>query len=117
LNDLLEARGVRVWFSEKDIALGDPFMRSIDKGLANSRVGIVLVTPAMLQSLPREGVADKELSVLLQTERLIPIVHGTTYDALREVSPMLASRNGLNTLEDSLSEVATKLAEVVKVSG
>ncbi|WP_312883617.1 MULTISPECIES: toll/interleukin-1 receptor domain-containing protein [Aminobacter] len=31
LNDLLEARGVRVWFSEKDIGLGEPFMRSIDK--------------------------------------------------------------------------------------
>lgn len=39
LHDLLETRGVRVWFSEKDIGLGEPFMRSIDKGLANSRVG------------------------------------------------------------------------------
>ena len=38
LHDLLETRGVRVWFSEKDIGLGEPFMRSIDKGLANSRV-------------------------------------------------------------------------------
>lgn len=115
LHDLLEVRGVRVWFSEKDIALGDPFMRAIDKGLANSRVGIVLVTPAMLQTLPKGGVADKELSALLQTERLVPIVHGTSYDALREVSPLLASRNGLSTTEDSLSEVAAKLAELVTV--
>ena len=69
LNDLLEARGVRVWFSEKDIGLGEPFMRSIDKGLANSRVGIVLVTPAMLRTLPRGGVADKELSALPPCQR------------------------------------------------
>lgn len=115
LYDLLEARGVRVWFSEKDIGLGDPFMRAIDKGLANSRVGIVLVTPAMLRNLPRGGVADKELSTLLQSERLVPIVHETTYDALRDVSPMLASRNGLNTLDDSMAEVAAKLAELVTV--
>ena len=100
LHDLLEARGVRVWFSEKDIGLGAPFMRTIDKGLANSRVGIVLVTPAMLRSLPKGGVADKELSALLQGERIVPIVHQTTYDELREVSPLLASRNGLNTTED-----------------
>ena len=115
LHDLLEARGVRVWFSEKDIGLGAPFMRAIDKGLASSRVGIVLVTPAMLRSLPKGGVADKELSALLQGERLVPIVHQTTYDELREVSPLLASRNGLNTTEDSLADVAAKLADLVTV--
>ena len=37
LHDLLEARGVRVWFSEKDLGLGVPMMRAIDKGLVNSR--------------------------------------------------------------------------------
>lgn len=42
LHDLLEARGVRVWFSEKDLGLGVPMMRAIDKGLVNSRIGIVL---------------------------------------------------------------------------
>ena len=115
LNDLLEACGVRVWFSEKDIGLGEPFMRSIDKGLANSRVGIVLVTPAMLRTLPKGGVADKELSALLAGERLVPIVHQTTYDALREVSPLLASRNGLNTAEDTMAGVAAKLAELVTI--
>jgi hypothetical protein len=115
LHDLLEARGLRVWFSEKDIGLGEPFMRSIDKGLANSRVGIVLVTPAMLSTLPKGGVADKELSALLAGERLVPIVHQTTYDALREVSPLLASRNGLNTAEDTMVGVAAKLAELVTV--
>ena len=31
LHDLLEARGVSVWFSEKDIILGMPLMREIDK--------------------------------------------------------------------------------------
>lgn len=115
LNDLLEARGVRVWFSEKDIGLGEPFMRSIDKGLASSRVGIVLVTPAMLSTLPKGGVADRELSALLAGERLVPIVHQTTYDALREVSPLLASRNGLNTAESTMADVAAKLAELVTV--
>lgn len=49
LHDLLESHGVSVWFSEKDVGLGVPLLRAIDKGLANSRVGIVLVTPAMLR--------------------------------------------------------------------
>jgi hypothetical protein len=113
LCDLLVARNVSVWFSENDIGLGEPFLRAIDKGLVKSRIGIVLVTPALLKSLPAAGVADKELSVLLQRDQLVPIVHNTTYDALREVSPMLASRNGLDTAEMSMADVAAKLAELV----
>ncbi|WP_426289675.1 toll/interleukin-1 receptor domain-containing protein [Ensifer adhaerens] len=113
LHDLLEARGVSVWFSEKDVALGTSLLREIDKGLVKSRVGIVLVTPALLRRLPAAGVADKELSALLATEQLVPIVHNTTYEALRNVSPLLASRSGLSTEEDTMAVVADKLAELV----
>lgn len=115
LYDLLVARDVSVWFSENDIGLGEPFLRAIDKGLAKSRIGIVLVTPALLKRLPAAGVADKELSALLARDQLVPIVHTTTYDALREVSPMLASRNGLDTAEMPMADVAAKLAELVAV--
>ena len=113
LHDLLVSHGVSVWFSEKDVGLGVPLMRAIDKGLANSRIGLVLVTPAMLLSLPNEGIADKELSALLACDQLIPIVHNTTYEALREVSPLLGSRSGLSTTEESMTDVAAKLAELV----
>lgn len=113
LNDLLLRQGVSVWFSENDIGLGEPFLRAIDKGLAKSRIGIVLVTPSLLKRLPSGGVADKELSVLLQRDQLVPIIHNTTYDALREVSPMLASRNGLDTAEMPMTDIAAKLAELV----
>lgn len=113
LHDLLVSNGVSVWFSEKDITLGMPLMRAIDKGLANSRIGLVLVTPALIKRLPQEGIADKELSVLLARDQLVPIVHNTSYEALREVSPMLASRTGLSTSEESISDVAAKIAELV----
>ncbi len=115
LYDLLKTKGVNVWFSEEDIRLGVPFLREIDRGLAKSRVGIVLVTPNFLKRIRGESIADKELSVLLQQGQLVPIMHGTTFDALREVSPMLASRNGLSTAEDSMADVACKLADLVAV--
>lgn len=115
LHDLLVTAGVKVWFSEKDLGLGVPMMRAIDKGLAASKIGLVLVTPALLARLPKESVADKELSTLLQGNRLVPIVHGTTYTALRDVSPMLASRSGLNTSEDTMAVIAKKIAELVAI--
>ena len=113
LHDLLESRGVSVWFSEKDVVLGTPLLREIDRGLAKSRVGIVLVTPALLRRLRGEGIADKELSALLARDLLVPIVHGTTYEALRDVSPLLGSRSGLSTAENPMTDVAAKLAELV----
>ena len=113
LHDLLESKGVSVWFSEKDVLLGSSLLREIDKGLVKSRVGIVLVTPLFLKRIKGEGIADKELSALLARDLLVPIVHDTTFDDLRDVSPLLGSRSGLSTIEDTMEEVACKLAELV----
>jgi len=92
-----------------------PLLREIDRGLAKSRIGIVLVTPALLRRLQGEGIADKELSALLARDQLVPIVHETTYEALREISPLLGSRTGLSTAENRMAHVAAKLAELVAV--
>jgi len=113
LHDLLESKGVSVWFSEKDVLLGSSLLREIDKGLAKSKVGIVLVTPSFLERVKAEGIADKELSALLARDLLVPIVHNTTFEELREVSPLLGSRSGLNTIEESMIEISDKLAELV----
>jgi len=42
-------------------------------------------------------------------------VHETTYEALREISPLLGSRTGLSTAENPMARVAAKLAELVAV--
>jgi TIR domain len=106
---------VTVWFSEKDVGLGKSLVREIDRGLRQSRIGIVLVTPALFKRLDAEGIADKELSALLATDRVIPVAHGTTFEALRDVSPLLAARSGLSTEESSLEDVAAKIADTVRV--
>jgi len=115
LHDHLEARGVSVWFSEKDVLLGTNLLREIDKGLAKSRVGIVLVTPSFLSRVRGEGIADKELSALLARDLLVPIVHNSTYEDLRDVSPLLGSRSGLSTAEDTMDTISAKLAELISI--
>lgn len=115
LHDLLEGEKVSVWFSERDIVLGQPFMREIDKGLAKTRIGLVLITPALLERIESGGVSEKELSELLSRDLLIPVAHGVTYDEIRSVSPLLGSRNGLSTDEDSMEDIAKKIAELVAV--
>lgn len=110
LHGHLRTSGATVWFSEEDIPLGSLQMREIDKGLRNSRIGIVLVTPALLASIRNQGIAEKELAVLLNTSRVVPVTHGVTFDELYDVSPMLASHAGLSTKDSSLDAVAAKIA-------
>lgn len=112
LYDCLVSHGATVWFSENDVSLGRSLLTEIDKGLRDSRAGIVLVTPAMLSSLQSAtGIASKELAALLATDRVIPIAHGTDFNALRDVSPLLGSRSGLTTSDGlSLDAAAKKIA-------
>ena len=72
LHDLLEAAGVKVWFSEKDLGLGVPMMRAIDKGLAASRIGLVLVTPALLARLPKRASPIRSFRPFWRATGLFP---------------------------------------------
>jgi hypothetical protein len=75
-----------------------------------------MVTPSLLARIRRETIAEKELSALLAGNLLVPVVHGTTYDDLRAVSPLLASRHGFDTDEDSMEVIAIKIAELVDLT-
>lgn len=112
LYERLRAHGATVWFSEYDVGLGKSLLTEIDRGLRDSRAGIVLVTPAMLETLrAATGVASKELAALLATDRVIPVAHGCDFDAVRDVSPLLGARSGLTTSPTlTLDEAAKKIA-------
>lgn len=58
----------------------------------------------------------RALSALLRGNRLVPIVHGRSFDELVAVSPLLASRSGLTTAEDSMEAIAKKIAELVDLN-
>ncbi|MGJ9422583.1 toll/interleukin-1 receptor domain-containing protein [Aeromicrobium sp. CF3.5] len=114
LYDLLFGNDVSVWFSEVSLKLGTDMRAAIDKGLVSSRIGIVLVTPAMLERLRTDrSVAGAELSALLRRNLLVPVLHNVTFEELDQVSPLLASRGGLSTAEDSLTDIAVKITELV----
>jgi hypothetical protein len=53
--------------------------------------------------------------LIMARDQLIPVVHGTTYEEVRKVSPLLGSRHGLDTAEDSMEVIATKIAELVRI--
>lgn len=114
LYDLLVDESVSVWFSEVTLRPGTDMRVAIDRGLVSSRIGIVLVTPAMPEKLLADrSIASNELSALLRRNLLIPVMHGVTFEELDQVSPTLASRGGFSTAEEPIEDIAVKIAELV----
>lgn len=112
--DLLISEDVSVWFSEVTLRPGTDMRVAIDRGLVSSRIGIVLVTPAMLDKLRTDrSIASNELSALLRRNLLVPVMHGATFEELDQVSPTLASRVGFSTAEEPMEDIVVKIAELV----
>jgi hypothetical protein len=112
--DLLLAEDVSVWFSEVSLRPGTDMRVAIERGLVSSRMGFVLVTPAMLDKLRTDrSIANNELSALLRRNLLVPVMHGVTFEQLDQVAPMLASRGGFSTAEESMKDIVVKIAELV----
>lgn len=112
--DLLVGKDVTVWFSEVTLMAGTDMRVAIDRGLVSSRIGIVLVTPAMLDKLRTDrSIASSELSALLRRNLLVPVMHGVTFEELDQVSPTLASRGGFSTAEEPMEDIVVKIAELV----
>lgn len=112
--DLLIGKDVSVWFSEVSLRPGTDMRVAIDRGLVASRIGLVLVTPSMLDKLSTDrSIASNELSALLRRNLLVPVMHGVTFEELDQVSPTLASRGGFSTAEEPLEDIIVKIAELV----
>lgn len=88
----LASRGVKVWFDEFTLRMGDSLRRSIDRGLAHSRFGVV-ISPDFL----RKEWPQKELDGLFAREVdgvtvILPIWHNIAADDIRRYSPTLADK-------------------------
>jgi hypothetical protein len=110
----LEARGVRVWLDRQQLTLGDSLSRKIDEGLAQSRFGAVVLSPAFFaKSWPireLDGLVARETS--LGVKVILPIWHGVAHDEILEFSPTLAGKLAARTV-DGLDAVVDQILEVL----
>jgi hypothetical protein len=98
----LRRRGLRVWYDEFELKIGDSLRASIDYGLAHSHHGIVILSehffakpwpPQELNGLVARETADRRRVIL-------PVWHGLTHSDVAAHSPMLADRIAGNTDQD-----------------
>jgi hypothetical protein len=115
LATLLDQLGVRVWYDEFTLEVGDSLARSIDRGLTDSRFGVVVISPGFMSKpwpeVELRGLTAKELG---RDKVILPVWHITTRDDVLAFSPTLADRLALDTTRDSLNEIALKITRVVR---
>jgi hypothetical protein len=114
LRSQLEALSVRVWFDEVAIQPGKSQARQMDQGLAKAHCGIALLTPAYIAG---RFWTERELGALLSKNTLIPVLHGVTFDEVKEYSGILPDLAGFETGRHSVTEIADKIADAVLRQG
>ena len=111
LAEALRAKGLRVWY-EFRIEDGDSLRRSIDRGLAHSRFGVVILSGYFFQ----KHWPQQELNGLVTREDagkvILPVWHGVGFAEVRNYSPMLADRKAAHS-KDGLTRVVDMIVEVV----
>lgn len=107
--------GFRVWYDEFELRVGDSLRQSIDRGLANSAYGIVILSPAFFA----KNWPQYELNGLVAREvagraAILPVWHGVDREAVLEYSPTLADRVAVATKNTSIRRVAKALAAAME---
>lgn len=110
----LQNAGLRVWFDEFELRIGDSLRRKIDMGLAKSRFGIVVLSQAFFG----KGWANYELDGLVTREVsgdqiLLPIWHNVSKQEVMEYSSSLADKLARNTSMHTVEEIAAEIHEVI----
>ena len=107
-------RGLKVWYDGFTLAIGDKLRRSIDQGLANSKYGLVILSPHFFQ----KKWPQKELDGLAALEtgkdkKILPVWHNVGHDEVARFSPTLADILGIPTTE-GLANIVEQVMTVVK---
>lgn len=98
LADALIAAGLRVWYDEYTLKLGDRLRSTIDSGLRQSRFGVVILSEAFFRKKwPRIELDELASLEPYDETKILPIWHGVTYEQVHNYSAQLADRYALST--------------------
>jgi hypothetical protein len=114
LANALRKSGLEVWYDDFSLKIGDSLRESIDKGLAGSRFGVVILSPHFFgKHWPQtelNGLATRETD---GSKVILPVWHGVGFAEVRGYSVTLADRKAAQT-RDGLQRVIHQIVEAVR---
>jgi len=115
LAEALRRKGLRVWYDEFTLTLGDSLRRSIDRGLAQSRYGVVILSPHFFAKewtqYELDGLVTKEVS---SGKTILPVWHNITREDVSRFSPTLADKLAVSTGK-GLNAVVEEILRALRV--
>lgn len=110
----LEQHGFAVWYDKFTLKLGDSLRQSIDRGLARSRYGVVVLSKAFFQKrwpqVELDGLLEREIH---GSKVILPVWHGVSAEDVRARSPMLAGKLAVST-DDGIDAVVSAIIDVLE---
>ena len=111
----LRGAGLSVWYDEFELRIGDSLRRKIDKGLASSRFGVVVLSRAFFGRGWPEYELDGLVTRTVSGEQvLLPVWHNVTKREVMDYSPPLADRVARSTATHTVEEIATEIVDVIR---
>ncbi len=106
--------GFKPWMADQEIRLGDSLREKIDHGLAQSRYGVVILSPNFFA----KRWLQTELNALAAREMsgdkvVLPVWHKIEHNDIARWSPMLADRLGVST-DQGIDSVVAQICRVLK---
>jgi hypothetical protein len=111
----LSGYGVKVWYDEFALVPGDSLSRSIDKGLAKSAFGLIILSPSFFAKPWPEyelrGLTAKETG---KDKVIIPVWHNVSREDVLRYSPPLADKIALQSNQYSTDELAIRIIQIIR---
>lgn len=110
LAEFLRALGFKIWYDEFELKLGDSLNQSINKGLAESKIGIVILSPNFFaKSWPQ-----RELNGFVAVgQRILPVLHNMDYSDVARKFPVMADIKAIKT-HSSIMDIVREILRSVE---
>jgi hypothetical protein len=114
LVDELQKFGLKIWFDQFSLKVGDSLRESIDHGLAQSSFGIVVLSPSFFSKQWPQQELNGLFSREMQGRKVIlPVRHDLRHEDLVQRSLLLADKITIGS-DKGIGAVARSLIEVIR---
>lgn len=112
LAERLVELGLKIWYDEFELKVGDSLRGSIDRGLINSRYGIVVLSKNFFsKNWPQyelDGLTAREID---GQKVILPIWYGISKKDVLKYSLSLADKIAIDSSKKTIAEIAAELKE------
>lgn len=115
LANALAALGMKIWYDEFSLKIGDSLRRSIDYGLGNSKYGIVVLSKSFFLKQWTQYELDALVNRSMSGNKVIlPIWHNVQHQDVSRYSHSLADKVAYTTSAFSVEEMAQELIKLIE---